>query len=250
MSQVLVEYLQSDGRFRHRRARIETKWPNFSLNHHDKQAHDLIDMPIFPVEKKPGVCRSWEARRIRSWTMLSPSGHAQALEVIRDGEPIEVSLVPDPYPMKWPELPGPPPLGSKAPELKLSAYRGTVPIQLSGGPHLLFFWATWCGPCKAAIPELLEFERTGAASVLAITDERTEPLDRFFAMAAEFPANVAIDEYRQAFRAYGVSGTPTFVVIDRDGKITSQSSGYSREKGLAHVGAALTGKPVVDSSLQ
>ena len=60
MSQVQVEYLQSDGRFRHRRAKIETKWPNFSLNHHDKQAHDLIDQPIFPVEKKPGVCRSWD----------------------------------------------------------------------------------------------------------------------------------------------------------------------------------------------
>jgi len=60
MSQVLVEYLQSDGRFRHKRAKIETKWPNFSLNHHDKQAHDLIDQPIFPVEKKPGACRSWD----------------------------------------------------------------------------------------------------------------------------------------------------------------------------------------------
>lgn len=30
------------------------------LNRHDKQAHDLIDNPIFPVDKDPPVIRTWE----------------------------------------------------------------------------------------------------------------------------------------------------------------------------------------------
>jgi len=39
MSQVTVECLQTDGRFRRQRANIETKWPNFVFNRRDKQAH-------------------------------------------------------------------------------------------------------------------------------------------------------------------------------------------------------------------
>ncbi len=33
------------------------------MNHHDKQAHDLIDLPIFPVDKKAGILRSWDELR-------------------------------------------------------------------------------------------------------------------------------------------------------------------------------------------
>jgi len=173
-----------------------------------------------------------EARRIRSWTMLSPIGVAQQLDVIRDGEAVEVSLVPGRYPVKWPELPGPPEDGSDAPAIELNPYRGEVPSRLAGGPYLLFFWATWCAPCKAAVPELLELEAAGVAPVIAITDENTEQLDRFFAKSPDFPANVAIDEYRQSFRSYGVSGTPRFVMVDGDGKVASQSAGYSPQTGL------------------
>jgi thiol-disulfide isomerase/thioredoxin len=173
-----------------------------------------------------------EARQIRAWTMLSPVGDPQRLEVLREGKRVRLALVPEPYPIEWPKLPGPPKVGSMAPKLKLSSYRGRIPELASGTPHLLFFWATWCLPCKAALPEVLAFERQRHVPVLAITDEPPEQLANFFKTAGDFPENVAVDEYRRAFVAYGVSGTPTFVLVEGNGKVRSYSTGYSPSTGL------------------
>ena len=69
--------------------------------------------------------------------------------------------------------------------------------------------------------------------VIAITDEPAEQLGPFFEkFTSPFPATVAVDEPRSAFQAYGVSGTPTFVLVDGDGKVASNSTGYTPEKGL------------------
>ncbi len=182
-----------------------------------------------------------ETRMVRSWTMLSPIGESRLLDIIRDEEPMQVNVLMGRYPVKWPELAGPPEIGSQAPKLELASYHGDPQSVVSKGPYLLYFWATWCRPCKAALPELLEFEKAAGVPVIAITDEVAEQLDAFFENAADFPANVAIDRYRRSFLAYGVSATPTFVLVDGEGKIRSQSSGYSEKRGLgAEVRALLS----------
>ncbi len=54
---------------------------------------------------------------------------------------------------------------------------------------------------------------------------------------------MAIDEYRRAFVAYGVSGTPTFVLIDGAGKVQGYANGYNPEKGLALEGWTWAERP-------
>jgi thiol-disulfide isomerase/thioredoxin len=107
----------------------------------------------------------------------------------------------------------------------------------------LVFWATWCAPCKAALPELRAFAAETGARVIGITDQRRGELDKFFAGGGEYLDNIALDEYRGTFLSYGVSGTPTFVLIDRSGKVAKYSTGYSAEKGLEIPGWQWAGRP-------
>jgi cytochrome c biogenesis protein CcmG/thiol:disulfide interchange protein DsbE len=134
-------------------------------------------------------------------------------------------------------------VGSVAPPLPaLQPYRGTLPAALtSGGPYMLLFWATWCGPCKASLPEVLAFEQASGIPVVAITDETPDKLDAFFAKyQAPFPAIVAVDTLRRAFLVYGVSEMPTFVLTDAAGKGQSVLVGYRPEVGLTLSGWAWT----------
>ena len=185
-----------------------------------------------------------ERNQIREWTMLSPVGAPAPLVIRRGDDELRLTLVPKPFPLQWPALPGPPKEGTDAPPVTLSAYRGTAPHTLTDGtPRLLFFWATWCAPCKASLPEVLAFEQERHAPVIAITDELAETLDPFFqAFAKPFPATVAIDEFRKAFLAYGVSGTPTFVLVDGGGKVQAYATGYNAEKGLGFDGWKWAGR--------
>ena len=58
-----------------------------------------------------------------------------------------------------------------------------------------------------------------------------------------FPERVATDELRRSFLAYGVSGTPTFVLVDGEGVVRSYSVAYSPAKGLGVDGWTSSGRP-------
>lgn len=173
-----------------------------------------------------------EPNQVREWTMKREIGEPAPLLIQRGDETVEITLLPDPFPIEMPELPGPPKVGSPAPAFQLEPYRGKATVS-AGTSSLLFFWATWCAPCKFALPELMKIGRDRNIPVIAITDEKAETLDAFFAkFEGEFPHSIAIDEYRTTFQDFGVSGTPTFVLIDGEGVVRYYETGYNAQVGL------------------
>lgn len=173
--------------------------------------------------------------QVRSWTMLSPTETPLPMVILREGKTLTANITLTPYPSALPKLPTRPKEGEKAPALvSLQGYRGREPAEVTkAGSYMLFYWATWCGPCKAAVPELLRFAEARKVPLLAVTDEDRETLDAFFAKhGAAFPANVAMDPSRVSFVAYGISATPTFVLVDGEGNVATYARGYDPLQGL------------------
>jgi thiol-disulfide isomerase/thioredoxin len=171
---------------------------------------------------------------VRAWALLSPAGAPAPLEVLRaGGDRASVSIVPRPLPLTLPPLPAALTVGRTAPALDFKAYRGDKAALANGKPHLLMFWATWCKPCKTALPELLAFEREKKTQVIAVTDEDAEALDAFFKkFGSPFPKTVAIDELHRGFDAFGVKSRPLFVLLDGKGTVVARTAGYEKGKGL------------------
>jgi len=139
------------------------------------------------------------------------------------------------YPAERPESGVPPQPGERAPALKesLKAFgEGGLP-DINGREHVLFFWATWCGPCKAAVPEVMAFAAARGLLVVAVTDEGEAAVSRFREKwTRPFFETIALDTARATFRSYAVSGTPTVVLVDGDGLVQFRQVGYLAKDGL------------------
>jgi thiol-disulfide isomerase/thioredoxin len=185
-------------------------------------------------------------RELREWTMTAPTGVPLPLLVVRPGEvgqadlQFEATLVLRTDPVDLPTLPEPPLAGGRAPSLPaaLTPVGSSEVPDLSGRSHLLFFWATWCGPCKQAWPEVMDFAEARGLPVLAISDEDEGTVARFLkgAAAGRLPSAVAVDPLRKSFISYGISGTPTILLVDEDGVIRHRQVGYTSDKGLTVAG--------------
>jgi thiol-disulfide isomerase/thioredoxin len=93
---------------------------------------------------------------------------------------------------------------------------------LKGRPLVLNFWATWCGPCRAEMPELVKAAAAdGELVVLAVdVQEALAPVEEF---AAEFEMDfpVVLDTEGTVRQLFRVPGLPTTYFVDREGSIAS-----------------------------
>jgi cytochrome c biogenesis protein CcmG, thiol:disulfide interchange protein DsbE len=119
-----------------------------------------------------------------------------------------------------------------APEFKLDALDGK-PLSLAtarGKVVLLNFWATWCGPCRAEIPDLVDLQKRYAdkLEIIALaTDEEDADAVRHFILQSGINYRVAMvsDEVRRDYG--GIAALPTAFVIDPQGRIVQKHVGLN-----------------------
>jgi cytochrome c biogenesis protein CcmG/thiol:disulfide interchange protein DsbE len=121
----------------------------------------------------------------------------------------------------------------RAPDFTLPSVDGkTITLsQLRGKVVLLDFWATWCAPCRLAIPHLNDlykaYRKRGLEIIGVSLDKGSQERVRRFAvsMGIQYLIIMADDE---VVKNYGISPIPTTFLIDRDGYISSKWVGFSQ----------------------
>jgi len=120
--------------------------------------------------------------------------------------------------------------GAIAPDFSLTDMRGNT-IRLSdlrGQRVLLNFWATWCHPCRAEMPDLqsayVKYKESGFA-VLAVDFRETEEKVNKFQQAYGITFPVVIDNTGAVALAYQVRGIPSSFFINRDGVVVLRYPG-------------------------
>ena len=94
---------------------------------------------------------------------------------------------------------------------------------LKGKVVVLEFWATWCGPCVAAIPHLNELAdkfKDQPVQFIAVTDEDEKVIVPFL-KRKPIHAWIGLDTDKSMLKAYGISGIPHTVIVDKKGKIAA-----------------------------
>jgi thiol-disulfide isomerase/thioredoxin len=150
--------------------------------------------------------------------------------------------------------------GKPAPALDRSEWLGARPpslADLKGKVVILFFWAHWCSDCKAQGPILAALRDRHQAQGLTIVAPTqrfgyvaggapTTPADEFryiagvrnqyYPFLADLPVPVSVANHQR----FGVSSTPTLVIIDRQGIVRLYHPGRLTEAELeTHLQALL-----------
>ena len=99
---------------------------------------------------------------------------------------------------------------------------------LKGKKVFLNFWATWCPPCKAEMPEIEKlYQETKDSNLVIVAVEIGEPLDtvKSFIDRNKYNFKVLLDSDQSVASKYAITSIPTSYFIDVDGNIVSKSVG-------------------------
>lgn len=120
--------------------------------------------------------------------------------------------------------------------------------RFKGKPLIVNFWASWCAPCRAEIPELNTFRtrHKGNIEVLGIGIEDDADIARQFQRKnpMQYPVFIAKEQGIPLMKALGNTkgGLPYTLFIDRNGLIVNVKLGLLKKADLDNMEATLLKK--------
>lgn len=128
--------------------------------------------------------------------------------------------------------------GEEAPSISLPDLQGH-PVDLGalrGRVVAINFWATWCAPCQAEIPELARVwreQRGRCLEILGVAEESGSPAEvAEFARRHAIPYPVLLDPDGKAAESWRVPGYPRTYLVDAGGKVRQVFDGALRKRSL------------------
>jgi thiol-disulfide isomerase/thioredoxin len=117
-----------------------------------------------------------------------------------------------------------------APDFKLAGLDGKA-VTLAGSKGkvmLVNFWATWCGPCRAEIPDLVELQNKYKDRLqilgLVVDDDDRDAIMKFVEkFSINYPVAVATNDIRLQYG--GIPALPTSFVLDSEGRVVQKHEG-------------------------
>jgi len=125
--------------------------------------------------------------------------------------------------------------------------RAISSVSLRGKVTLINFWATWCGPCRAEIPDLVALQQKyrDTLQIIGISQDEASPevVRRFAAdHRVNYPVVMMTPELEKLFP--GIVALPTSFVLDRDVRIVQKHVGMLTSSTTEAEARALAGLPV------
>lgn len=151
---------------------------------------------------------------------------AKVGKVVLDDDNMPRGVYAEPVPVKT-ATPGSHAAAPSSQDGPLAEYRGKV--------VLLDFWASWCGPCRNALPNVKRLQAVyggGDLVVISVSEDDDESAWRAFVSSHGMTWPQRLDSDGTLQSKFGVNALPTYVLLGRDGAVVQKFVGEAPAESI------------------